>query len=286
MRNNLARAAASACLAFAISACSDSTGPLVNSHAALQSLALGLGGLGAPGTIDASTISGSFGELEPLLSQVDVTINGVSHTMYGLGLRQTVPPGTCVENVLISPDFPPIPGVCTPFQLGTELVLWESHSANNPPQRIILIGADEGTTDFSFISTEPIPSVSFAGFAVYLEGENAVWFSSGGSLDTHTTSTGQGCSLPLPPYAKSGTCSLASFDEEGAIAMELVSDNSTISIGTISIPRQSLHGIWEQITETQAFTVPVSAPILGLSHQPVRGQLLSVLDKFRKQVRR
>jgi hypothetical protein len=287
MRNILVKAAASACLVFSIAACSDSTGPLVEPGVALKSLALGMGSFGADGSFDASTINGSMDVLEPLLTRVNVTINGASRAMYGLGVRQTVPAGTCLENVLIYPDFPPEPGVCTPFQLGADLILWESHSANSPPDRIIIIGTDEGTTDFSFASTEPIPSVSLVGFALYLEGTDKVWFSSGGSLNTHITSTGQGCSIPLPPYAKSGACTLATFDEEGAISVELLSDNATnISIGTIRIPRQTLQGIWVQITETQPFTVPVSAATRGLSRQSARAPLLSVLGKFRTQVRR
>jgi hypothetical protein len=287
MRNHLVTAAASACLLFASSACSDSTGPTVSRGDALQSLALGIATFGGTGSPEASDVSAALSTIEPLLDQVNVSINGSSRTMYGFALRQTFPEGTCIENIFVDPNFPPPPGECTPANFGATLFLWESHAANQPPDRMVLVTADEGTTDFSFDTTDPLSALS--GIAVYVEAPDKFYFSNAGSLDTRITSTGQGCSVPLPPYAKSATCNIATFDEAGSIVFELVTE-SDIGSGaadrTITIPRQTLHGLWEQITETQPVTLPSAAATRGLSHQPVRAPLLFLLDRFRKPVQR
>jgi hypothetical protein len=290
MRNILAAAAASVCLLFSLSACSDSTGPLVDAHGALQSLSLAIGGVAAPGTPGASSLSASFDVMEPLLDHVTVTVDGKSRTMYGLAVRETFPAGTCEENLIIYPDFPPVPGDCTPMTLGTQIILWESHAANRPPESLVFIAADEGSTTFSLDGTDPLLSSSLALFIdgqTNSGGQTRFWLSTAGTLNTQTTSTGQSCSIPLPPYAKSGTCQFAAFDEQGAITFELVTESGTSAAQrTIAVPRQTLHGIWEQITETQPFTVPPLGAIRGLSRQPVRAPLLSLLDKYRIQARR
>jgi hypothetical protein len=287
MRNHLVTAAASACLLFASSACSDSTGPTVSAREALQSLSLGASAFGGTGTPEASTITGALSMIEPILDQVSVSINGKSHTMYGFAVRETFPVGTCIENLFVDPNFPPPPGECTSPDFGAFLVLWESHAANERPDRLILVGTDEGRTDYSYDTMDPL--VTSSSLAIYVEAPDKLYFSNAGALDTHITSTGQGCSIPIPPYAKSATCNLATFDEAGSIVFELSTDLDT---GTgaadrkITIPRQTIHGVWEQITETQPVSLSYTTAIRGLSRQSVQAPLLFSLGKSQRRAQR
>ena len=225
--------------------------------------------------------------IEPILDQVNVSINGNSRTMYGFATRESFPEGTCIENIFVDPNFPPPPGVCTPANFGATLFLWESHAANQPPDRMLLVTTDEGTTDYSFDATDPL--VTLASLAVYVESPDNLYLSNAGTLDTHITSTGEGCSVPPPPYAKSATCNIATFDEAGSIVFELVGD-SDVGTGaadrTITIPRQTLHGLWEQITEVQPVTLGYTPAIRGLLRRPVQARLLAALGRFRKPVQR
>ena len=91
------------------------------------------------------------------------------------------------------------------------------------------------------------------GFALYTEGQNDVWVSVSGTLTSNVNATSQGCAVPLPPYAKSGSCSVATFDEQGTINLEPVTGSSMV---TLEIPRQTINGIWQAITETQTVTLP------------------------------
>jgi hypothetical protein len=253
---------AAAGLFVPISACSDSTGPgNVDSNAALQSLALGMGSLFVVASPTGAPADRSFGGIAPLLDQVDVTIDGRSHTMFALGLRETFPDGTCEEDLFIFPGFPPEPGVCTPPPAGLVVIMWQSHSASAPPDRLVLMVADVGTSDFSTSDIGflygPTPTTINPALAMYLEGEDSFWMSQSGSLTSQVAATNQSCNLPLPPYAKAGTCSVATFDEQGAIMFEEFTETGP---GTrqrnLTIPRQTIHGLWQVITETQPFTFP------------------------------
>jgi hypothetical protein len=287
MRNHLAGTAACAGLLFSISGCSDSTGPTVSPRDALQSLALGIATFGDTETPSVSEVNDALSAIEPLLDRVNVSINGSSRTMYAFATRQTFPEGTCIENIFVDPNFPPPPGECTPANFGATLFLWQSHAANEPPDRMLLVSVDEGTTDFAFDVTDPL-SLSLA-FAAYVETPDKFYFANGGSVNTHITSTGQGCSVPLPPYAKTGTCSIATFDEDGSIVFETITGAdvpSGASDLTITIPRQTMHGLWEQITEVQPVSLTSTAAIRGLLRQRVQAPLLFSLGRSRKPVQR
>jgi hypothetical protein len=168
-----------------------------------------------------------------------------------------------METVFIIPSFPPQPGVCTPPDQGLGVVLWQSHSAFMRPDRMILIVADIGTVDFdlpSFVeydaTTNP-STIPLSGVAMYLEGEDDFWISLSGSLTSQVTATSQSCGLPLPPYAKAGSCSIATFDEQGAITFErFTEDGPSAQRLNVTIPRQTIHGLWLTITETQPVTFP------------------------------
>ena len=243
-------------VAFMAGCGSDSTGPgSVDATAALQSLALGLQSVGGTQDPTAPDLSTSLGAVAPLLSQVSVTIDGASQNMFAFGLRETFPAGTCEETLFVDPLFPPEPGVCTPPPLGLSLILWQSHAASEPPDRMILIVADAGTSNFDFSSSslEVLPA-----FAIYLQGQDNIWGSLSGTLTSQIAGGGQTCDIPLPPYAKSGACNIATFDEQGSIVFEeFTLDAPTTQRLTIAIPHQTLHGLWLAISEVQP--VPVTA---------------------------
>jgi hypothetical protein len=242
-----------------IAACGDSSGPSsLDANAALQSLALGLQGGGSVAIIGSPTtpdIAATFAGIAPLLTQTTVTIDGKSQPMFAIGLRESFPEGTCEESLFVDPAFPPEPGVCTPVSLSSALVFWQSHSSNEPPDRMLLVIADPGTVSFDFATTSP--DGAFPAFALYVEGQQNVWASLSGTLTSSVTSMNQPCSATQPPYAKTWTCSFASFDEQGQIVLEPFDFEQTSTARmTIAIPRQTLHGIWLAITETQP--VPLS----------------------------
>jgi len=250
-----------------ISACgSDSTGPgSIDSNAALQSLSLVMQGVVGVASPPAPEVNASFGGIAPLLDQVTVTIDGASQTMFGLGLRQTFPDGTCEETLFVNSAFPPEPGVCTPPPTGLVVILWQANSASRPPDRMILIVADTGTTNFDFASASPDQLLEVMLFALYVEGEDNIWGSLSGTLTSRVAATSQSCDLPLPPFAKSGVCNIATFDEQGSIVFEpLLPDAPNNSRLNLAIPRQTLHGLLLAISEVQPIPFSVYGTISGL----------------------
>ena len=256
-------ATASVALLLSMSACSDSSGPSkLDSSAALQSLALGMDALvtvETPGV--GPMVVTSFDEIAPFLDQINVGIDGSSQTMFALSMRETFPAGTCVENIFVDPAFPPPPGQCTAPELGLGVLLWQSHSASEPPDRMLFLLADAGTTNFDFgsnfydIGSNPSP---FPGVGIYMENigdmvnVGDIWFSMSGTLTSQIAATTQSCGLPLPPYAKSGSCSIATFDEQGTITFAEFSETGPgTTHRVVTIPRQTIHGLWQSITETQ-----------------------------------
>ena len=241
-------AAAFAALLVSLAACgSDSTGPstTLDATAALQSLALGIGTDATSGAYAPS----SFASFAPQLDQVNVTINGKSQSMFALGLRETYPPGTCAEKLIVDPAIVYPPDQCTPPDFTFALILWQSHSADAPPDRLALIAGDVGPMNFADLTTG---TGAPPGFALYVEGQE-IWVSVSGTLTSNVSATSQSCAIPLPPYAKSGSCNVATFDEQGTINFEPVTGASTMDL---VIPRQTIDGIWQAITETQTVTLP------------------------------
>jgi hypothetical protein len=241
---------------FIVGCGSDSTAPgSVDANTALQSLALGLQSILSTGDPTAPDLSTSLGAVAPLLSQVSVTINGASQNMFAFGMRETFPVGTCEETLFVDPQFPPEPGVCTPPAQGLSLILWQSHAANEPPDRMVLIVADTGASNFDFGSQAVEVSPAFA---IYIEGQDNILGSLSGILTSQTSGGSQTCNIPLPPYAKSGACSIATFDEQGSIVFEpFTLDAPSTQRLTIAIPHQTLHGLWLAISEVQS--VPFTA---------------------------
>jgi hypothetical protein len=244
--------------AVLLSACGDSSGPgSVDANGALQSLALALQGTEVIGSPTTPDLTGSFNSIAPLLTKVNITVDGSSQPMFAMGFRESFPDGTCEETLFVDPAFPPNPGVCTPPQVGMALVFWQSHSAQEPPDRMLIVVADPGTVNFDFNSStlDILPA-----FALYVQGQQDIWSSLSGTLTTAVTSMNQPCTVTLPPYAKSATCSFANFDEQGQIVFEpFTFEQTSTKRMTINIPQQTLHGFWLSITEVQ----PVTFPLVG-----------------------
>ncbi len=240
---------------------SDATAPAgIDSNAALQSLSIGLQGvvLGSATTPEANA---TFGGIAPELDQVTVTLDGASQGMFALGLRESFPAGTCQETLFVT-SFPSPPGTCTPPLLQVAVILWQAHSATQAPDRMIFIVTDAGTSNFDFAST---PVGATPAIALYMEGTNTTWSSLSGTFTSQTTATNQTCNLTLPPYAKSGTCSIATFSEQGSIVFQPFSLNvPSTQQRNLVIPSISLHGLWIAITEIQA------VPLTGNRLIPVR----------------
>jgi hypothetical protein len=73
-----------------------------------------------------------------------------------------------------------------------------------------------------------------------------------GTLTSQISGGAQTCNIPLPPYAKSGACSIATFDEQGSIVFEQFTlDAPSTQHVTIAIPHQTLNGLLLAITEIQ-----------------------------------
>ena len=250
-----------ACAVAGLTACgSDSTGPgPVGPDAALQSLALGLNSGGLPFALGPSTL----GTAAHGIDQIDVSINGTTHSMYALGLRMTYPEGTCVENLFVIPTVTLPEPSCTPPPLGLVLVLWQTTSGQRPPKRMAFISGDIGTVDFSFLPTETAPVFSaFPSFAIYVNDREEFWTSRSGSLTSAVTVGSETCDVPAPPFAATSTCNFATFDEQGQITLERF-DFSLFEPASqqratmdLVIPRQNVRGIVQAITQITPVTIP------------------------------
>jgi hypothetical protein len=128
VHNRCLKKAALAITLFTFAGCGDSTGPApVDSEEALRSLARGFGpGSGASLPFGMSPTALSSGGS---IDQINVTIDGTTHSMFALGLRVAYPAGTCFESLVVIPISLGYPtGECTPPPLGLVLVLWETQS--------------------------------------------------------------------------------------------------------------------------------------------------------------
>lgn len=256
----------------ALGACSsDSTGPgTVGAEEALRSLSLGLGsgsGAGLPFALSPSAL----GTAARGIDLINVGIDGATESMYALGLRVTYPTGTCLESLFIIPPSPWYPaGECTPPPLGLVLVLWQTTAGSRPPQRMVVISADVGTTHFDFVGPQfdivgeaPGDGEFSPAFAFYINDRREFWASVGGSLNSQVAATNQTCSVPPPPFAKTSTCHVATFDEAGQITFERF-DFAAFGPGAAPprqtmdfvIPRQTIRGILQAITEISPVTLP------------------------------
>jgi hypothetical protein len=215
---------------------------------------MGAAGLISPGGVSTDV---SDAQIARFLGQVNVSIDGTTQSMFALGTRQSFPAGTCMEDLFTSVSLPPYTD-CTPPAPGVSIFLWQSHSASALPDRMIFIAADAGTSNFSFPDNFDFESPAvFPALAIYMQGTDSFWSSLSGSLTSQIAATSQSCDLPLPPYAKAATCNVANFDEQGSITFEEFSENGLSGRHlTVTIPPQTVHGLWLDITETQQAGMP------------------------------
>ena len=248
---------------------SDSTGPTdLDAASALRSLSLGLVQFGGDGTTATLEVDNSFGGIAPFLDQVTVNIDGAPQPMYALGLHESFPPGTC-EETIFGNIIPADPNVCTPPELGLAVLLWQTRSPSQPPDRMVFLVGDVGTSNFNFNFDSPsLPAVG-----LYFVGQDKMWVSQSGTLTSSVAATSQACDVPLPLYAKSGACHIAAFDEEGSIVFEPFDADGTSSTRTqtLAIPRQTLHGLWMAISEVQ----PIGLTATRLVPRDLMRRLLS-----------
>lgn len=273
--------AAIVAVSVATGACSDSSGPgSVDANAALQSLALALQGAVTFGSLTSPEVGSNFAGIAPLLTQTTITVDGKAQPVYGLGVRESFPDGTCEEDLFVDPQFPSDPAICTPPSQTTALFFWQSHSATEVPDRMLLVVTDPGTVSFDFDAVpEELPA-----FAFYTEGEKEPMSSMSGTITTAVTSLNQQCSVQLPPYAKAGSCNFAAFNEQGQIVLEpFTLDEPTVpSHKTVTIPSQTLHGLWLDITEVQQVTLSPPETSYGQRVLPPRlARLASPLIRAR-----
>ena len=234
---------------------SDSTGPSdVDASAALKSLLLGLQHLGGAGSTASLQTDGTFDAIAPFLSQVNVNINGSAQTMFGLALHESFPAGTC-EETIFGNIIPAEPNACTSPQLNLVVLLWQSHSASEAPDRLAVLVGDIGTSNFDFTIDSPtLPAI-----ALYAEDEDNVWVSQSGTLTSAQTATPVTCQVPLPPYAKSGVCHVATFDEQASVVLSRFDVNGiSTTTKTLTIPPQTLSGLWMEITDVQPIGLTAS----------------------------
>ncbi|MFL5585706.1 MAG: hypothetical protein ACJ78K_12660 [Gemmatimonadaceae bacterium] len=246
-----------ALVAMSTFGCNDSTGPgTVDASSALQSLSLGFQALtdaaGSGGVLiaapDAAT---SLDAITPFLDRINVSIDESSQQMFALGLRETFPEGTCEEDIFFDPGAEP--GTCTPAFNPLVLVLWQSHSATEVPDRMLFVLTEAGTTNFDF---EVDPNASIA---LYMEGQDNPWISVIGNLSSQIAGTDQSCDdFTLPPYARSGDCNIANFTEQGSILFAPLQDPTGNDRIQVEIPQQSLHGLWLDVTEVQQISATAS----------------------------
>jgi hypothetical protein len=230
---------------FSMGACSDSTGPTaLGSKSALQSLALGVPSVSYGAALYQSLlIPESLGGIEPFVNKVVVGIDGASQPMYALALHESFEPGACLETIFA--HSPHDTGCILPA-LGVAVVLWQSRSANAPPDRVVVLLSDVGTSDFGFYPD----TTTHSEFALYALSEGEDWAYFSGALTSSVTATTVSCGSPLPPFAKQGTCSSAGFDLEGSITFTRV-DVPAGTLQTLTIPRLTIHGLSMSISEVQ-----------------------------------
>jgi hypothetical protein len=250
--------------------CSDSVGPGdVDDDAAMRSLAMGFSS--AAPTLPFAFAPSAFGAAARGLDRIDVSIDGSPQSMYALGVRVTYPAGTCLENIYVfAPPVQTFGSDCTAPPLGLLLVLWQTTSGSRPPDRMILISGDVGTstfTNFALISEPPPTEISlFPAFAFQIKGREEFWTSIGGSLTSQVAATSETCNAPPPPFAKSATCNIATFTEAGQITFERMDMAFFGPPGAPSgsvrselvIPSQSVRGILQAIIEVQPSPIPLT----------------------------
>jgi hypothetical protein len=138
---------------------------------------------------------------------------------------------------------------------------------------MVFLSADVGTVDFGFDFGDPLwgpaPVIFPISGGFYVTDREEFWIATGASLASHVTATNETCAATPPPFAKSSTCHIARFDESGRITFEkldfsfLDTPGVAVAVETteLVIPRQTILGIIQAITEIQPITIPAFTPL-------------------------
>lgn len=225
--------------------------PAVSAQDALASLASGLsgttmttGGAAALGTASIATITASQ------VGQATVIVDGKSVQTFALAAQATFPPGTCLEQVVSTLSTTPPRSACTAPPAGLVLILWQTNSATARPDRIVIVYADLGSVTFSGFAALASAGITYPPLAIYLERGGAISVSSAGSFASSIKGTGQACSLPVPSFATSATCTRATFSTAGHISFTSVPLNGAAATGShsLELPPTEVPGFIENVT--------------------------------------
>ncbi|MGI8547853.1 MAG: hypothetical protein ACR2M1_11035 [Gemmatimonadaceae bacterium] len=223
--------------------------PSVSAEDALKSLATGLSNTA---TIPSGAALGaaSIGSLaSSQVGQVAVVIDGKSVQTFALAVQTTFPGGTCLEQLFATMGSTVPQSTCTSPPTGLMLILWQTGSASVPPDRIVIVYADLGRATFSDFATLGSQTTALPSFAIYMDRGGAISISSGGSFTSSVKGVGQSCSLPLPPFATSATCSRATFTAAGHVSfVPAPFIGSAAGSHSLEIPATDVPGVVENIT--------------------------------------
>jgi hypothetical protein len=222
-------------------------------------------------TLDQSALSSgsalSFGAPMPLaalatpaVAQVTVTVDGTPVPMYAVADRIAYPAGTCLEELIGIRNFAN-PASCTGMPGAITLILWQTSSAAQTPDRLLFVMADVNTSTFLDTSSDDgsmLTGGSFPAIAFYMERGGAMWVTSGGSLTSGVSPGGGSCTTSLPPFATAATCSTGSFTESGSMTFSPFEFSSATATGThtVSLSAQTLNGMVQTVTATAPLHFP------------------------------
>lgn len=229
-----------------ITGCSDATGPTaLDSKSAVASLSLGVPSVSYGSALYQSLlIPESLGGIAPFVNKVWVQVDGASQEMYALALHEQFPAGACLETIFA---HSPHDTACILPYLGVAVVLWQSRSVNAPPDRVMVLMTDVGTSDFGSYPD----NTTHSQFALYATSESREWAYFSGAVTSSIAQSTASCNVPLPAFVKSGNCNVATFTEEGSITFTRM-DVPAGTLQTVTIPRLSIDGLSMSISEVQA----------------------------------
>ncbi len=254
---------------IALAACGgDSTSPTapaaLSSQDALQSLTTGLSTLvqataSTSSSLPIAMLPPISASQQTLVSQISVTVDDSTVQMFGLAQRIVYPPHSCLEQLIGMVNFAD-PTSCTAPPGAVLLILWQTSSASQPPNRILVISADTGTANFAdqpFVDASFSEGGAFPVGALLWEQNGMVWESSGGSLTSTIMQGDETCTVVLPLFVKAEVCNLGTFTESGDLSfLPIILQRPATGTHTIALSAQAIHGIIQTVTATAPLVIP------------------------------
>lgn len=230
--------------------------PAVDATAALQSLALATHQLAGSAAADPATAAAFLPMATSsvdLVHQIDATVDGAPVRLFAIARSVTYPAGSCLEQLLPDSLVPPLGGVCTPPVPGSVLLLlWQTSSATQIPDRLVLAMLDPGSHTLAPDSLAAW-NVARQAIALYMEPrDTTLWWPDHGTISTSLVPGTTPCAAPLPPFAKTATCTGATFTTGATITFVPLSfalPGGPSATRTLIIPTQTLPGIAQTVTQ-------------------------------------